>query len=205
VGAEQICVVTVRGVRARAKVLLESTDLIVRGHDAIGRVSFASMKDVKGKDGVLTFRAPAGVVSIAVGPAAARWADKILNPPSRLQKIGVKTAWRTAIVGTIDAQFVDELKAAVELVARSRVPRECDAIFLGVAKVVDLSRLISLKASLKPDGALWVVRPKGHKELTERATMAAGKAAGLVDVKVVAFSAAHTAHKFVIPIAARRS
>ena len=34
--------------------------------------------------------------------------------------------------------------------------------------------------------------------------MAAGKAAGLVDVKVVAFSATHTAEKFVIPVAKRR-
>jgi hypothetical protein len=30
--------------------------------------------------------------------------------------------------------------------------------------------------------------------------MVAGKAAGLVDVKVVSFSATHTAEKFVIPI-----
>ena len=33
--------------------------------------------------------------------------------------------------------------------------------------------------------------------------MAAGKAAGLVDVKVVGFSATHTAEKFVIPVPAR--
>lgn len=30
--------------------------------------------------------------------------------------------------------------------------------------------------------------------------MAAGKAAGLVDVKVVSFSPTHTAEKFVIPV-----
>lgn len=34
--------------------------------------------------------------------------------------------------------------------------------------------------------------------------MAAGKAAGLVDVKVVSFSATHTAETFVIPVSARR-
>jgi hypothetical protein len=34
--------------------------------------------------------------------------------------------------------------------------------------------------------------------------MAAGKAAGLVDVKVVSFSSTHTAEKFVIPISKRR-
>ncbi len=35
------------------------------------------------------------------------------------------------------------------------------------------------------------------------AVMRAGRAAGLVDVKVVGFSATHTAQKFVIPVAAR--
>jgi hypothetical protein len=56
---------------------------------------------------------------------------------------------------------------------------------------------------LKPNGALWIVRPKGRPEISERAVMAAGKAAGLVDVKVVSFSATHTAEKFVIPLAKR--
>jgi hypothetical protein len=57
-----------------------------------------------------------------------------------------------------------------------------------------------LKRSLKPNGALWVIRPKGRPEITESAVMVAGQAAGLVDVKVVSFSATHTAEKFVIPI-----
>jgi hypothetical protein len=35
------------------------------------------------------------------------------------------------------------------------------------------------------------------------AVMRAGQAAGLVDVKVVSFSATHTAEKFVIPLRAR--
>jgi hypothetical protein len=43
------------------------------------------------------------------------------------------------------------------------------------------------------------VRPKGRPEIGEAAVMAAGKAAGLVDVKVVSFSVTHTAEKFVIP------
>ncbi len=84
-----------------------------------------------------------------------------------------------------------------------RVLKECDAIFLGVTREAELSRLAKLKASLKPNGALWIIRPKGRPEISERATMAAGKAAGLVDVKVVGFSPTHTAEKFVIPVAQR--
>jgi hypothetical protein len=58
---------------------------------------------------------------------------------------------------------------------------------------------------LDPAGALWLVRPKGKDTpVTEGATRAAALAAGLVDVKVAAFSATHTAEKFVIPLAKRR-
>ena len=78
-----------------------------------------------------------------------------------------------------------------------------DAIFFGATKAGQLTQMEKLKALMKPDGALWVVRPKGRPEISESATMAAGKAAGLVDVKVVGFSQTHTAEKFVIPVKSR--
>jgi hypothetical protein len=44
-----------------------------------------------------------------------------------------------------------------------------------------------------------VVAPKGRADPTERDVLAAGREAGLTDVKVAKFSDTHTAHKFVIP------
>ena len=58
-------------------------------------------------------------------------------------------------------------------------------------------------AAIQPAGALWVVYPKGRQDIKEGDVMAAAKAAGLVDVKVCAFSATHTATKMVIPVARR--
>ena len=48
--------------------------------------------------------------------------------------------------------------------------------------------------------ALWIVYPKGQKHITENDVLAAGRKVGLKDVKVVGFSATHTALKFVIPL-----
>jgi hypothetical protein len=45
--------------------------------------------------------------------------------------------------------------------------------------------------------------PKGSDAISERDVMTAGKAAGLVDVKVVRFSDTHTAEKYVIPAGKR--
>jgi hypothetical protein len=96
-----------------------------------------------------------------------------------------------------------ELEGAVAQLSIGRVVKHSDAIFFGVTKAAELARLEKLKGSLEPNGALWTIRPKGRPEISESATMAAGKAAGLVDVKVVAFSPTHTAEKFVIPVARR--
>jgi hypothetical protein len=81
-----------------------------------------------------------------------------------------------------------------------RAVRNCDAIFYGVEREADLVRIAILKAALKPNGALWTIRPKGRPEISEASVMAGGKAAGLVDVKVVSFSPTHTAEKFVIRV-----
>ena len=71
---------------------------------------------------------------------------------------------------------------------------------------VAASGLIGIGAAwLQPAGAAWVVRRKGDPVVSERASMAAGKKAGLVDVKVVSFSDTHTAEKYVIPVGKRAS
>jgi hypothetical protein len=122
---------------------------------------------------------------------------------TRLQKIGVKPEWRASMVAVGDPQFVAELRAAVAELAVGRVLDQSDAIFFGAIHARELVRLGALKQSLKSNGALWVIRPKGRPEISERAVMDAGKAAGLVDVKVISFSPTHTAEKFVIPLHAR--
>jgi hypothetical protein len=124
---------------------------------------------------------------------------------TRLQKLGAKPEWRVAVVSVGDPDFVQELRGAVQHVSVGRVPDECDAIFFGASHEKELVRLGVLRKSMKQNGALWVIRPKGRPEISERAVMDAGKAAGLVDVKAISFSATHTGEKFVIPVASRGS
>jgi hypothetical protein len=174
--------------------------LQLRGADVRLSIPFKAMRNVRSSDGVLRFECPEGRVELELGTAAPKWADKILHPPSRLAKIGVKPDWRVAALGVRDEDFLAELERAAALVSIGRTVKNCDAIFFGATSASQLGRLIALKRSLKPNGALWVVRPKGRPEISEAAVMAAGKAAGLVDVKVVSFSPTHTAEKYVIPI-----
>jgi hypothetical protein len=53
---------------------------------------------------------------------------------------------------------------------------------------------------MKGTVALWIVYPKGRKDITEIDVLSTGRKAGLKDIKVVGFSTTHTALKFVIPL-----
>jgi hypothetical protein len=202
-GAEATCTARFKGLAAAGKARLETEVLQFRGGDLKLSIPFRLMSKVTVRGGTLSVTFPDGTASFDLGTAAPKWADKILHPPSRLQKIGVKPDWRASAIGVADTGFLKELEAGIALLSIGRVLTASDAIFYGVSKEGELTRLEKLKASLKPDGALWIIRPKGRPEISQLAAIAAGKAAGLVDVKVVAFSATHTAEKFVIPVRLR--
>jgi hypothetical protein len=199
-GAEATCEMTFKGKKSTARVRLETSVLQIRAADLKLDVPFDAMKKVAVHDGSLLIGHDSGPLVLALGKAAEKWVDKILHPPSRLTKIGVRPQWRAAVVGTVDTAFVNELRAATSSLSVGRTLKGADAIFVGVAHAADFERVSAAKSAIKPNGAVWLIRPKGSAEITERAVMAAGKAAGLVDVKVVAFSMTHSALKFVIPV-----
>jgi len=202
-GAEENCTVRFKSKTANGKARLETEVLHFRGGDLRLDVPFKEMTRVAARGGALTVTYAGGTASFDLGAAAAKWADKISHPPSRLAKLGAKPEWRASAIGVEDQAFLGELGAAIALLSIGRVVKNSDAIFLGAVRSAELARMAKLTTSLKPNGALWVIRPKGRPEISESSVMAAGKAAGLVDVKVVAFSATHTAEKFVIPVAKR--
>jgi hypothetical protein len=203
-GSEAICTATCNKKSASGKARLETETLQFRGGDLSFVIPFKSISKVSATDGTLRVSFPGGAATFDLGSAAAKWAEKILHPKSRLDKIGVKADWRASAINVDDETFLKELAARVAALAVGKPLRESDAIFLGAAREADLVKMAKLKTFLEPNGALWIVRPKGRPEISETAVMRAGKTAGLVDVKVVSFSPTHTAEKFVIPVAARR-
>jgi hypothetical protein len=132
------------------------------------------------------------------------------RPPERsyanrplLDKLGVKPESRIAVIGVRDASFLAQLAGRAADVARGWPKKDSDLIFFDAKSAKDLEELHSLRGSLKPDGAIWVVYPKGRPEIREIVVIAGAKRAGLVDNKVVRFSETHTALKLVIPLANR--
>jgi len=188
--------------RFDADVLLETSELIVRSTsrgEKRRRVPFSEMQSLAANDGTLTFRFRHETISIDLGNDAAKWLEKIRNPKSVIEKLGVKPGHGVVLINIEDDAFARDLAS----LGTKQVKKNADAIFYGANTRADLDRIAKLRTSLASNGALWVIRPKGVKEITESDVMAAGKAAGLVDVKVVRFSDTHTAEKFVIPVSSR--
>ncbi|HYR27861.1 MAG TPA: hypothetical protein VEU30_05315 [Thermoanaerobaculia bacterium] len=186
---------------AEAKALLETDELIVRGA-LKARIPFSEMKDVRAAGEVLELKWADRSVRLYIGARdAAKWAEKIRNPKSVLDKLGVKAGQRISVLGDA-GELVEQLEGRGAEVS-TRLRRDSDVIFLAASHQKDLTRLEELRRALAPAGAVWVLRPKGDPAISEADVMAAGKAAGLVDVKVVRFSATHTAEKLVIPLAQR--
>lgn len=199
-GAETTCAVTFKGKTSTAKVRLETNALQIRGDNLKLDLPFDAMKNVAARDGSLQISHGADTLRLGLGKSAHTWATKILHPRSRLAKIGARPDWRAAVTGTVDDDFVDELRASIATLSVGRTLKRADAIFVGISRPADFDRIPAAKSAIKAEGAVWLIRPKGSAHVPESAVMAAGKAAGLVDVKVVAFSPTHSALKFVIPV-----
>lgn len=195
---------TIDGRRFLGKARLEHRDLTFRGETRL-IVPLAGITGVEARGDDLTIHFGSRRASLTLGADAARWADRIANPPSRLKKLGIKPGIRVAVVGVDDETFVRELEGGGALIAPATA-KGLEAIFYVVRAPKDLARLEALAARLDAAGALWVIRVKGKDaSVSEAEAMAAGKRAGLVDVKVVSFDDTHTAEKYVIPLARRSS
>jgi hypothetical protein len=202
VGAEATCRARIDGIVRRGRVLLETSEIIFRSDEGRVLIPFASIQSVQANDGELLHRG--GEAAFELGALAARWVEKLRTPKTLLDKLGVKPGTRAVVLGVRDDAFLESMHSRCDAVAR-RMRSGAGLVFLGVQRVEDLERLNALRTSIAPDGAVWVIRPKGAGAIvSESQVRRAGLEAGFVDVKVVAFSPTHTAEKFVIRVSERR-
>jgi hypothetical protein len=119
-----------------------------------------------------------------------------------LDKLGVQAGMKVSLLGLDVPAFGKQLEGrGADVSLRPR--KGSDLIFFYVDDRGGLPRLLEARRSLQPGGAIWVLWRKGRKEFREDDIRAFGPEAGLVDVKVVAFSPTLSALKMVIPLALR--
>jgi hypothetical protein len=205
VGNEANCVARFGKQKARGKALLETSELVFRSEDGATRLkfTFAEIKSVAAASGELRVEVPEGAAIFELGANAAKWCEKILHPKTRLEKLGIKPNAAVSLIGNFAADFLAELRSQTKNVSSGKVAADAEWIFFAADSSKDLSQVAKLAKGLKGAAALWIVYPKGQKEITENDVLTAGRKSGLKDVKVVGFSPTQTALKFVIPVTER--
>jgi hypothetical protein len=207
-GQELVCTLRYGKQRSEGKALLETSELVFRGAEDGFRLKivFSNIKSAKAVDGELRLQTADGLAVFELGAVAEKWCNKILHPKTRLEKLGVKAEATVTLVGDFDAEFFAELRTYTKNVVKDNMAAGSEWVFFAAASSKELVQISKIAKSLRGAAALWVVYPKGQKTqktITENDVLAAGRKAGLKDVKVVGFSPTHTALKFVIPVSAR--
>jgi len=201
-GLEARCAARFGKRESTGKVLLETNEVIFRGDFRVV-IPLRAIQSATASGGDLILRYTGGTAVLELGRAAPKWASKIVNPKSLLDKLGIKPGMKIAALGLDEPDFLAQLRKLAN-VATEELAEPLDVIFLGVRNAGNLSQLRTLERRIKPDGAIWVIRPKGSAAMHPLDVLQAGRDAGLVDVKVASFSATHTAEKFVIPLSRRQ-
>src|SRR5260370_19001174 len=107
-GQELKCRVEFGRQSSEGKALLESTEIIFRGGFRL-KIPFQEIESMEASSGKLKIKFREGLAVFHLGEKAEKWAVRIRNPPSRLDKLGVKPASQGALIGKHDEGFHREL------------------------------------------------------------------------------------------------
>jgi hypothetical protein len=201
-GNEAACTLRYEGKTFSGKALLETEELLFRGQTRL-RIPFLSIVALEARDGRLHVLTKEGLAVFEIGPPAEKWREKIVNPKSLVEKLGVKSGEAVSLLGKFPSDFVTSLKKHGAAVLQDKITKDVPRYFLAAESRKDLQRVKPIANSLRRAAALWIVYPKGQTSITETDVRSTGLRAGLTDIKVARFSATHTALKFVIPQAKR--
>lgn len=194
-GREAICKCDWAGTRATVKVLLESTELVVRG-DIRRHVPISELRNVDVQSGWLRFNASGDQVQIFLGfPAAEKWAAAIKTPPATLsRKLGITDKSIVRTIGDItDEVMKTALAEAAQISAKSP-----DMIVAYVDTPESLAAALrAAKPQMLKSIPLWFVYPKGAGHpLNESTIRSLLRDNGMVDTKVASVSTQLTALRF---------
>jgi hypothetical protein len=198
-GIEAECTVRVGRKASAGTAQIEGETLLFRGDFRLS-IPFERMREVAVDGDALVVTADDEVRFELGAPVAVRWMRLIKQPKGLFEKLELLPQSRVAVVDVSDSLFVTALRERIASIAEGRVPEGAAAIFFGAETREALRKIPLLRARMADAGALWIVRPKGSKTISEADVLEAAREAGLVDTKVVAFSRTHTAHKCVIPV-----
>ncbi len=191
-GAEAECRVWWNQQTSIGKALLETRELLFRGTFRL-KIPFDAITTLEARNGQLQVSWPEGPAVFELGSAAEKWMEKIRNPKSLIDKLGVKPGMAVAVDGVEDAEFRRQLSERTTEVSEGKPAARTELFFYGIDGQRRLEGITKALQALREGVAVWTVYPKGVKTVTESDVRTALRGLGWKDTKVAAFSATHTA------------
>jgi hypothetical protein len=192
-GAEALCLCRWPGGESEVKVLLETRELILRG--ALSRkLPFSAMTALRVEGDRLCFSAGTEDFSLSLGAdRAARWAAKIVTPPSLAAKLGLGPAATAQIIGVID----DPTLAAALAGAVADQPASAAMTLAIVTDEPSLRDALRRHEATLPAAAIWIIHGKGRSDrIGDNAVRAVMRGQGYVDTKISGISDALSATRY---------
>lgn len=194
-GRETNCKCDWAGTIGNVKVLLESTELIVRG-DIRRRVPIHSLRSVEAKSGRLIFNSDGDKVQLFLGaPIAEKWVEAIKKPPPSLaRKLGITDKIVVRVIGNFADEALNEALRESSQISE----KNPDLIVACVETPESLAAALrAAKPQLLKFTPIWMIYPKGPGHaLNESVIRSLLRSSGMMDTKVASVSNPLTALRF---------
>ena len=106
-------------------------------------------------------------------------AERDYSHRTLFQKLSVKDGARILVLGVNDSALIEEIRAHTSDCSVGGRKKNCDVILFGAESIVELRKVESCRELLAPAGGLWIVYPKGRKDIAEKHVREAGLATGM--------------------------
>lgn len=176
------------------KLYLDSKSLTFRCKDLKWSVDLGPGVSVKVDDGDLLVRNGRDRMIFEIGTKVERWADKILNPPNRMKKLGIKPDQKCWLSRGFARSFRDELKNHGGKVTRQLAT--CDLAIWRVGDRDALEELNGIVEGMAVGINIWIVWPRGSQEIGQNDVMRKARSLGMGPSKTAAFDEGHSSMRF---------
>src|ERR1700704_1537069 len=97
-GQDLDCTIRYQRRTLAGKAYLETDHILFRGPERL-KILFKDLTAVKAKSGMLHLHWSEGPAEFDLGKSADKWAEKILHPPTRADKLGLKSGLTVRLEG----------------------------------------------------------------------------------------------------------
>lgn len=193
-GLETKCKAKIEGREYEGKLHVDSKEIHFSCREKKWSHLVGATVAAKVSKGCLVIGSGKQAVSFELGEESEKWLTKVLNPPSRMKKLGIKAEQKICLQGKFDSEFLSEVVGSGASVVKSIAAAD---LVLAIAETTE--GLLGLSKSiekLETGKSIWILWPKGLQEIKDSRVIEFCKSFGMGPGKSCSFDDRLTAMRF---------